>query len=226
MRLVEDAALVPATLARWGERFVCLRHLSKTYLDGAAFWLAEGPVVSVDAALRSYRRVLVHADARTGPPGRGPQRGVPGSVGGRRRGRARTVARRLLRGGRKSPGERVVAGAGDVQRFRCSNRPALLACQHRGVCCQPESPPRHRARPLAARRGLCPIAICAGCWSRLITGVDADSRVAEMAGGIRKRHYSSDVSSRPSNGIPGTVKCLFNSPTWTTVSDQETMTAE
>ena len=47
MRLVEDAALVPATLARWGVRFVCLRHLPKTYLDGAAFWLAEGPAVAL-----------------------------------------------------------------------------------------------------------------------------------------------------------------------------------
>jgi HTH-type transcriptional regulator / antitoxin HigA len=47
MRLVEDATRVPATLARWGVRFVCLRHLPKTYLDGAAFWLAEGPVVAL-----------------------------------------------------------------------------------------------------------------------------------------------------------------------------------
>jgi HTH-type transcriptional regulator / antitoxin HigA len=47
MHLVEDAALVPATLARWGVRFVLLRHLPKTYLDGAAFWLAEGPVVAL-----------------------------------------------------------------------------------------------------------------------------------------------------------------------------------
>jgi HTH-type transcriptional regulator/antitoxin HigA len=47
MRLAEDAAHVPATLARWGVRFVCLRHLPKTYLDGAAFWLAEGPVVAL-----------------------------------------------------------------------------------------------------------------------------------------------------------------------------------
>jgi HTH-type transcriptional regulator/antitoxin HigA len=45
MRLAEDVALVPATLARWGVRFVLLRHLAKTYLDGAAFWLEEGPVV-------------------------------------------------------------------------------------------------------------------------------------------------------------------------------------
>jgi hypothetical protein len=28
-------------------RFVCLRHLPKTYLDGAAFWLAEGPAVAL-----------------------------------------------------------------------------------------------------------------------------------------------------------------------------------
>jgi len=47
MRLAEDVALVPATLARWGVRFVCLRHLPKTYLDGAAFWLEEGPVIAL-----------------------------------------------------------------------------------------------------------------------------------------------------------------------------------
>jgi HTH-type transcriptional regulator/antitoxin HigA len=47
MRLAEDVAHVPDTLARWGVRFVCLRHLPKTYLDGAAFWLAEGPVVAL-----------------------------------------------------------------------------------------------------------------------------------------------------------------------------------
>lgn len=47
MRLAEDAARVPSTLARWGVRFVCLRHLPKTYLDGAAFWLAESPVVAL-----------------------------------------------------------------------------------------------------------------------------------------------------------------------------------
>jgi len=47
MRLVEGVTLVGATLARWGVQFVCLRHLSKTYLDGAAFWLAEGPAVAL-----------------------------------------------------------------------------------------------------------------------------------------------------------------------------------
>jgi len=47
MRLAADVAHVPATLARWGVRFVCLRHLPKTYLDGAAFWLADGPVVAL-----------------------------------------------------------------------------------------------------------------------------------------------------------------------------------
>jgi len=47
MRLVEDVALVPSTLARWGVRLVFLRHLTKTYLDGAAFWLEEGPVVAL-----------------------------------------------------------------------------------------------------------------------------------------------------------------------------------
>jgi HTH-type transcriptional regulator/antitoxin HigA len=47
MRLAEDVAHVPATLAHWGVRFVCLRHLPKTYLDGAAFWLEEDPVVAL-----------------------------------------------------------------------------------------------------------------------------------------------------------------------------------
>ena len=151
MRLVEDVTLVPATLARWGVRFVLLRHLPKTYLDGAAFWLAEGPAVALTLRYDRIDAFWFTLDARTGPPGRGPQRGVPGSVGGWRRGRARTVARRLLRGCRKSPGERVVAGAGGVRRFRNTHGPALLPRQHRGVCCQPGPPPRHRARPLAAR---------------------------------------------------------------------------
>ncbi|MCX6030407.1 MAG: HigA family addiction module antitoxin [Chloroflexi bacterium] len=47
MRQAEDVAHVPATLARWGVRLVFLRHLAKTYLDGAAFWLEEGPVVAL-----------------------------------------------------------------------------------------------------------------------------------------------------------------------------------
>jgi HTH-type transcriptional regulator/antitoxin HigA len=47
MRLAEDVAHVPPTLTHWGVRFVCLRHLPKTYLDGAAFWLEEGPVVAL-----------------------------------------------------------------------------------------------------------------------------------------------------------------------------------
>ena len=47
MRLAEDVAHVPATLARWGVRFVCLRHLPRTYLDGAAFWVEDGPVVAL-----------------------------------------------------------------------------------------------------------------------------------------------------------------------------------
>jgi HTH-type transcriptional regulator / antitoxin HigA len=47
MGLVEGVAQVPSTLARWGVRLVFLRHLTKTYLDGAAFWLEEGPVVAL-----------------------------------------------------------------------------------------------------------------------------------------------------------------------------------
>ncbi len=44
---VEDVALVSATLARWGVRCVLLRHLQKTTLDGAAFWLDDGPAVGL-----------------------------------------------------------------------------------------------------------------------------------------------------------------------------------
>ena len=47
MRLAEDVAHVPSTLARWGVRLVFLRHLPKTYLDGAAFWLEDGPAVAL-----------------------------------------------------------------------------------------------------------------------------------------------------------------------------------
>lgn len=47
MRQAEDVAHVSATLARWGVRLVFLRHLAKTYLDGAAFWLEEDPVVAL-----------------------------------------------------------------------------------------------------------------------------------------------------------------------------------
>ncbi len=47
MRRVEDITQVPDTLAHWGVRFVCLRHLPKTYLDGAAFWVGEGPAVAL-----------------------------------------------------------------------------------------------------------------------------------------------------------------------------------
>lgn len=46
-RSAEDAAQAPATLARWGVRCVFLRPLEKTYLDGAAFWLDQGPVVAL-----------------------------------------------------------------------------------------------------------------------------------------------------------------------------------
>ena len=46
-RHAEDVAHVPATLARWGVRCVLLRHLQKTYLDGAAFWLDDRPAVGL-----------------------------------------------------------------------------------------------------------------------------------------------------------------------------------
>ena len=47
MRLAEDVAHVSAVLARWGVRLVLLRHLAKTYLDGAAFWIEDGPAVAL-----------------------------------------------------------------------------------------------------------------------------------------------------------------------------------
>jgi HTH-type transcriptional regulator/antitoxin HigA len=43
----EDAARVPQVLARWGVRCVFLRHLSKTYLDGAVFYLDGEPCVAL-----------------------------------------------------------------------------------------------------------------------------------------------------------------------------------
>jgi HTH-type transcriptional regulator/antitoxin HigA len=46
-RTAEDVAQTPATLARWGVRCVLLRPLEKTYLDGAAFWLDQRPVVAL-----------------------------------------------------------------------------------------------------------------------------------------------------------------------------------
>lgn len=46
-RKAEDVVGAPATLARWGVRCVLLRPLQKTYLDGAAFWLDQGPVVAL-----------------------------------------------------------------------------------------------------------------------------------------------------------------------------------
>ena len=43
----EDAARVPQILARWGVRCVFLRHLSKTYLDGALFYVDGEPGVAL-----------------------------------------------------------------------------------------------------------------------------------------------------------------------------------
>ena len=43
----EDTAHVRGALARWGVRCVFLRHLSKTYLDGAAFYVEEAPSVAL-----------------------------------------------------------------------------------------------------------------------------------------------------------------------------------
>ena len=46
-RSPEDTARVPEVLARWGVRTVVLRHLGKTYLDGAAFYVDDQPCVAV-----------------------------------------------------------------------------------------------------------------------------------------------------------------------------------
>ena len=43
----EETARVPGVLARWGVRCVFLRHLSKTYLDGAAFYLEGKPCIAL-----------------------------------------------------------------------------------------------------------------------------------------------------------------------------------
>jgi HTH-type transcriptional regulator/antitoxin HigA len=42
-----DVAQVQTVMARWGVRFVLLRPLEKTNLDGAAFWLDQGPAVTL-----------------------------------------------------------------------------------------------------------------------------------------------------------------------------------
>lgn len=43
----EDVARVPQTLGNWGVRCVFLRYLSKTYLDGAAFYMDGEPCVAL-----------------------------------------------------------------------------------------------------------------------------------------------------------------------------------
>lgn len=47
MRGIDDVANVPDTLARWGVRLVFLRHLTRTNLDGAAFWIENDPAVAL-----------------------------------------------------------------------------------------------------------------------------------------------------------------------------------
>lgn len=47
MRLTEGVAEAPSILARWGIRFVVLRCLEKSYLDGAAFWNGQHPVIAL-----------------------------------------------------------------------------------------------------------------------------------------------------------------------------------
>lgn len=41
----KDVARIPSVLAQAGVRLVIVPHLPQTYLDGAAFWLDDGPVV-------------------------------------------------------------------------------------------------------------------------------------------------------------------------------------
>lgn len=43
----EDSAFVPSTLLKLGVHFVIVPHLPKTYLDGAAFYFDERPVVAL-----------------------------------------------------------------------------------------------------------------------------------------------------------------------------------
>jgi len=50
----EDVALVPIKLLSLGVHFVIVPHLGKTYLDGAAFYIDENPVVAL--TLR-YKRI-------------------------------------------------------------------------------------------------------------------------------------------------------------------------
>ncbi len=44
---MEDVKQIPDLLLSLGVHFVVVPHLSKTYLDGAAFYLAEHPVVAL-----------------------------------------------------------------------------------------------------------------------------------------------------------------------------------
>ena len=125
MRLVEDVTRVPATLARWGVRFVLLRHLPKTYLDGAAFWLAEGPVVALTLRydrIDAFWFTLMHELAHLAE-GRSEAYLDQLEDGGEDA--PEPSPRRLLRGCRESPGEPVAAGAGSIRRFRYAHRPAF-----------------------------------------------------------------------------------------------------
>jgi HTH-type transcriptional regulator / antitoxin HigA len=42
---VEDVAQVPNILGNYGVKFIILEHLPKTYIDGAAFWIDEHPII-------------------------------------------------------------------------------------------------------------------------------------------------------------------------------------
>jgi len=44
---IENIVLIPKLLADLGVHFVIVRHLNKTYLDGAAFYLENNPVIAL-----------------------------------------------------------------------------------------------------------------------------------------------------------------------------------
>ena len=46
-RNAEDIKNIPALLLSHGIHFIIIPHLSKTYLDGAAFWINDNPVVAI-----------------------------------------------------------------------------------------------------------------------------------------------------------------------------------
>ena len=69
----EGPRLAQKFLAQHGIPLVIERHLSRTYLDGAALRLGDGrPVIAPHTAVRSHRQLLVLPPARVGPSGTPP----------------------------------------------------------------------------------------------------------------------------------------------------------